>query len=249
VTKPISFEEFVAKKRQRPEQICFACGKQKEIFTHLGGEQDKPLCNACNMKLRRDSPGAAQVKLLKLCATAIGSVEAMLALPVEERQKRSLQDMQDELKLMIRVWLGDTQADKEANATTSTQEATDAPTGPASDEFAEARKAAVSEPADNSFEAPKNQPSAGKSRRPTEDTTETTPHGYFARLNRKPKNATQTAQPWEIFLDINGEKPKLCCRASNKQDAEAQMWKLDRMAKEEKQSTPTATNNEAAGAA
>ena len=59
------------------------------------------------MKLRRNSPGAIQVKLLKLCATTIGSVEAMLGLPVEEKQKKTLQDMQDELKLMVRVWLGD----------------------------------------------------------------------------------------------------------------------------------------------
>ena len=92
----------MAKKRQRPEQICFACGKQKQIYTHLGGEQDKPLCSACNMRLRRDSPGAAQVRLCKLGMAAVGSMETMLALPVEEKQKRSLQDMQDELKLMIR---------------------------------------------------------------------------------------------------------------------------------------------------
>ena len=38
---------------------------------------------------------------------AIGSMEAMLGLPVEEKQKKTLQDMQDELKLMVRVWLGD----------------------------------------------------------------------------------------------------------------------------------------------
>jgi len=159
----ISFEEF--KKRKRPEQVCIKCGKHKEIYTHLNGEEDKPLCNTCNMQLRRESPGAVQVKLLKLCATAIGSVEAVLALPVEEKQKRSLQDMQDELKLMVRVWLGDTQADDEANATTSTQEATDAPTGPASDEFAEARKIAVSEASDRSFGASKSAPASRKSRK------------------------------------------------------------------------------------
>jgi hypothetical protein len=152
MTTKISFEEFT--KRKRPEQICFKCGKHKEIFTHLDGEEDKPLCNACNMKLRREAPGAIQVKLLKLCATTIGSVEAMLALPVEEKQKRSLQDMQDELKLMIRVWLGDEQADEEANDTTSIQ--------PANDEFAGERKAAVSEQTDNFFEAP---PASGKSRK------------------------------------------------------------------------------------
>ena len=107
MAKPMSFEEFVSNKRKRPIEVCFRCGKQKEIHTHLDGEEDKPLCNACNMRLRRESPGAVQVKLLKLCATAIGSVEAMLALPVEEQQKTSLQDMQDDLKLMVRVWLPD----------------------------------------------------------------------------------------------------------------------------------------------
>ncbi len=165
MTKPISFEEFVSNKRKRPVEICFKCGKEKEIYTHLNGEEDKPLCNACNMKLRRESPGAVQVKLLKLCATAIGSVEAMLGLPVEEKQKRALQDMQDELKLMVRSWLGDPQADEEADDAPATEQATEVPTGPMSDEFAGARKAAVSKESDKLFEAPKNMTSARKSRK------------------------------------------------------------------------------------
>lgn len=146
MTKRVSFDEFVNGKPKRPVEVCFKCGKHKEIYTHLNGEEDKPLCNACNMKLRRDSPGAIQVKLLKLCATTIGSVEAMLGLPVEEQQKRTLLDMQDTLKPMVRVWLGDTQADEEADDATSTQEATDAPADPASDEFAEERKTTVTAP-------------------------------------------------------------------------------------------------------
>ena len=163
MTKPISFEEF--KKRKRPEQICIKCGKQKEIYTHLNGEQDKPLCNTCNMQLRRNSPGAIQVKLLKLCATAIGAVETMLGLPVEEKQKKNLQDMQDELKLMVQVWLGGPQADEEADAASATAQAAELPTVPVSDEFSEARKAAASEENDKLFEAPKNMPSASKSRK------------------------------------------------------------------------------------
>jgi hypothetical protein len=155
--KPISFEEFVSNKRKRPVEVCFKCGKQKEIYTHLNGKEDKPLCNACNMKLRRESPGPTQVKLVKLCATAMGSVESMLALPVEEKQKKALQNMQEELKLMVRVWLGDEQADEEANDTTSTQ--------PSNDEFAGERKAAVSEQTDNLFEAPQSAPASGKSRK------------------------------------------------------------------------------------
>ena len=157
MTKPMSFEEFVSNKRKRPVEVCFKCGKLKEIYTHLNGEEDKPLCNTCNMQERRNSPGAIQVKLLKLCATTIGSVEAMLGLPVEEKQKKTLQDMQDELKLMIRVWLGDEQADEEANATTSTE--------PTSEEFAEERKGAVSEPVDDSFETPMSAPPSRKNRK------------------------------------------------------------------------------------
>lgn len=163
MTAKISFEEFT--KRKRPEQTCFNCGKHKEIYTHLNGEEDKPLCNTCNMQMRRNSPGAIQVKLLKLCATAIGSVETMLGLPVEEKQKKTLQDMQDNLKLMIRAWLGDTQADEEADDTTPAEEATDTPTDHASDEFADARKAAVSEAADNLFESPKSAPASRKNRK------------------------------------------------------------------------------------
>jgi hypothetical protein len=163
MTTKISFEEF--KKRKRPEQVCIKCGKHKEIYTHLNGEEDKPLCNTCNMQLRRESPGAVQVKLLKLCATAIGSVEAMLALPVEEKQKRSLQDMQDELKLMIRVWLGDPHADEEADATANTATNTTQTADPAGDEFDEARKIAVSEASDESFEAPKSAPASRQNRK------------------------------------------------------------------------------------
>jgi hypothetical protein len=68
--------------------------------------------------------------------TTVGSMETMLVLPVEDKQKRSLKDMQDELKLMIRVWLGDTQAGEEADDTPPTEGATGAPAA-ASDEFAE----------------------------------------------------------------------------------------------------------------
>jgi hypothetical protein len=91
--------------------------------------------------------------------------------------------------------------------------------------------------------------SKAKAQESAEDITETTPNGYFARRNRKPKNATQTSQPWEIYLDT-GTKPKFCCRESSKQDAEAQTRNLDRMAEEEKQNTTTTTtNNEGAAAA
>lgn len=164
MTTAMSFDEFVSNKRKRPVQICVKCGKHKEIYTHLDGEKDKPLCNTCNMMLRRESPGAIQVKLLKLCATAIGAVEAMLGLPVEEKQKKSLQDMQDGLKLMVRVWLGDTQAEVEADAATATAHSAEIATDPVSDEFSAARKVAVSEKSDKLFDAPKTTPSTHKKR-------------------------------------------------------------------------------------
>jgi hypothetical protein len=77
--------------------------------------------------------------------------------------------------------------------------------------------------------------------------TETTPGGYYAKLNRRPKSATQTTQPWEIYRKVNGSKPKFCCRERSKQDAETQMWNLERMAEEEEQNTTT--SNEAAAEA
>ena len=189
MAKPISFDEFVSNKRKRPEQICFRCRKQKEIYTHLNGEEDKPLCNACNMKLRRESPGAVQVKLLKLCATAIGSVEAMLGLLVEEKQKNNLQDMQDELKLMVRAWLGDPHADEERPAATQTSDASAVTTGTANDEFAEARKFAVSKASDPVFEAP---------------------NAVSERKNRKARKApntegNETAQPATIPIGLTND--------------------------------------------
>jgi hypothetical protein len=164
VTKRNSFDEFVSNKRKRSEQICFKCGKRKEIYTHVDGQKDKPLCNGCNMKARRESPGAIQVKLLKLCATAIGSVESMLGLPVEENQRQKLQHMQDELKLLVRVWLDAPETDQEAHAATATAQAADLSTGPRRDEFSDARKVAVGKESDKLFEV-SNQPSTRKSRK------------------------------------------------------------------------------------
>jgi hypothetical protein len=165
MTKAISFDEFVGKKRKRPEQICFKCGKVKEIYTHADGDEDKPLCNACNMKLRRESPGAIQIKLLKLCATAIGSVEAMLGLPIEEKQKKTLQRMQDDLKLMVRAWLGDPQADEEATSDAAMMDASALVAAPTCDEFVEARTQAVSKESDPVFGAAEPQLPVGKNRK------------------------------------------------------------------------------------
>jgi hypothetical protein len=83
----------------------------------------------------------------------------------------------------------------------------------------------------------------------SEDITEVTPHGYSANLNRRPKNATEESQPWEIYRKVSGSKSFFCCRERSRQDAEARCWKLDRMAEEEEQNTPTTTLNAAAEAA
>ena len=170
--------EDTSKKRVRPEGVCTVCAKRKAIYNHLGGDQNKPLCGACSMTLHRQSPGAIQVKLLKLCATAIGAVETMLGMPVEEKQKKSLQNMQDELKLMVRGWLGDPQADEENDtATASAQGAL--PAGPAGDGFGEARKAAASGESDPLFEAAKSTPSTHKGRK-TRKTAKTDTAGQSA---------------------------------------------------------------------
>jgi hypothetical protein len=92
--------------------------------------------------------------------------------------------------------------------------------------------------------------SKAKAQESPEDITETTPNGYVARRNRKPKNATETAQPWEIYINA-GAKPKFCTREKNRQDALARIWDLDRKAEQVKQdeTTTTTTNNQAAEAA
>jgi hypothetical protein len=91
--------------------------------------------------------------------------------------------------------------------------------------------------------------SRAKSTESADDLTETTPQGYFGKLNRKPKGATQESQPWEIFQSVQGAKAKFCCREANEHDAKERIWKLDSIAEEEKQNTSTTTNNDAVGAA
>jgi hypothetical protein len=176
--------EDASKKRVRPEGICAGCGKKKSIYNHLDGDQSKPLCGACSMKLHRQSPGAVQTKVSKVGMQAIGSLDSLLGQPgVEQAQKNLIQQMQDGLKLMVRRWLGDTsvgeeaqadalasaqestpEADQEAHAATATAQAADLSTGPRRDEFSDARKVAVGEESDKLFEV-SNQPSTRKSRK------------------------------------------------------------------------------------
>ena len=112
------------------------------------------------------------------------------------------------------------------------------------------KKISASDIAQPMVEEPNKMHPAAADLKQTLDSAKPTPHGYFAKLNRKPKNATQEAQPWEIYKNVSGAKPEFCCRERGKQDAEAQMWKLERMADEEAQTTTTTTtNNETAEAA
>ncbi len=97
------------KKRVRPVGVCAECGNSKPTYNHVDGDESKPLCGACSMKLHRQSPGAVQTKVSKVGMQAIGTLDSLLGLPgVEEKQRDALQQMQDGLKLMVRGWLGDT---------------------------------------------------------------------------------------------------------------------------------------------
>jgi len=142
----------------------------------------------------------------------------------------------------------------EMHGTHNYETANDLPTGYGDWHEVIARKTEVMEVRE-AKEAPKPKTkrkakSKAKAQESPEDITEATPHGYFAKRNRKPKGATQEAQPWEIYLDT-GAKPKFCTREKNRQDALARIWELNRKAEQLKQdeTTTTTTNNEAAGAA
>ena len=145
MTPKISFDAF-QEKRKRPREICFDCGKYKEIYTHAAEDSNKPLCSGCNMKRRRNSSGAMQVRLLKLCAATLGTVESMLGLPVEEH-KDTLESVQDDLKTMMRALLDDRRAGVEEDDATETEQSADLPDPPS-----ETQRAAVSEENDAFFE-------------------------------------------------------------------------------------------------
>lgn len=101
--------EEKSKRRIRPEGICCGCAKTKPIYNHVDGDQSRPLCGGCSMKLYRQSPGAVQTKVSKVGMQAISTLDLLLGLPgVEEKQREVLQQIQDSLKLMVRGWLGDT---------------------------------------------------------------------------------------------------------------------------------------------
>jgi hypothetical protein len=265
--------EAESKKRVRPEEQCFGCAKWKPIYNHVDGDKSKPLCGACSMRLHRLSPGAVQTKVSKVGMQAIGALDLLIGLPgVEEGQRQVLQQMQDTLKLMVRRWLGEisagevipatapvaqppasnlaaatgstvnTSADSDASGLNAEGRTGVSAPKPSPEEPKEVR-AIETEPKPKTKRKARSKPKVQESR---ENITETTPNGYFARLNRKPKGATEEAQPWEIYKNVNGAKPALCCRERNRQDAEAQTWKLDRRGEDHIASLPTYDAAEAA---
>jgi hypothetical protein len=98
-------------KRERPLGTCIICGKEKPIYTHLNGDKDAPLCGACNMRMRRESPDTVQIKVVKLAIAAIGNIDSMTGLDIEQHHKQELQAMLERLKILVRLWLGDESAD------------------------------------------------------------------------------------------------------------------------------------------
>ncbi len=104
----------------RPVEVCVGCTKTKPIFTHLRGDPRLPLCNACNMKLRRESPEAQQIKLIKLCGTAMGTVQSILTLPLEGGDQEAIERMRDSLRAMLHRWSAEQQPEQDEAATSVT---------------------------------------------------------------------------------------------------------------------------------
>jgi hypothetical protein len=98
-------------KRERPTGTCILCKKEKPIFNHLNADQNAPLCGACAMRLRRESATTDQIKILKYSTVIISGLEGLLGSDLEMRHRLELQDMQDRITIMLRVWLGDEDAE------------------------------------------------------------------------------------------------------------------------------------------
>jgi hypothetical protein len=120
---------------ERTKGFCVICKPKspRAIYTHLNGDKNAPLCQACNMRLRRESASSEQAKRLKLMATLIGGLETALTFSLEEHELQAFVAIQDRLKLLVRQWLGD-----ESASTTD-------------DGFTVERKAAVSPESDGDF--------------------------------------------------------------------------------------------------
>jgi len=72
------------------------------------------------MKLRRESPEAQQIKLIKLCGTAMGTVQSILTLPLEGGDQEAIERMRDSLRAMLHRWSAEQQPEQDEAATSVT---------------------------------------------------------------------------------------------------------------------------------
>jgi hypothetical protein len=94
---------------ERPKGNCIDCKPKvsRAIYTHLDGDPNLPLCQACNMRRRRASAGSEQAKRLRVMATLVAGTESALAFSLDEQERQEFVEMQEKLKLRVRYWLGD----------------------------------------------------------------------------------------------------------------------------------------------
>ena len=97
---------MIGTKRERSVKVCCMCGKEKPIVKHLNGDPNKPVCAACNMKLRRGLASSDQVRAIRLAATVIGALEQLLGLDLEGAQEQEIQAIQERVKSLASEWLG-----------------------------------------------------------------------------------------------------------------------------------------------
>jgi hypothetical protein len=97
---------MIGTKRERPMKVCSICGKEKPIVKHLNGDPSKPLCAACNMKLRRGLASTDQVKAMKLAVAVIGAMEQLLGLDLDSAHEQEIQAIQERVKGLASEWLG-----------------------------------------------------------------------------------------------------------------------------------------------
>jgi hypothetical protein len=110
---------MIGTKRERSVKVCCMCGKEKPIVKHLNGDPNKPVCAACNMKLRRGLASSDQVRAIRLGATVIGALEQLLGLDLDNAEEEEIQAIQARFKSMASGWLGVTAADTAGDPSTA----------------------------------------------------------------------------------------------------------------------------------
>ena len=105
---------------ERTMDHCCICDPEqkkpvKAIFTHEYGNPGRPICQSCNMRMRRESSTNEEAKRLKLLTTLFGNLEAMLVFDLEEQENKFFTSSQDHVRLLMRSWLGDATAEDTLN--------------------------------------------------------------------------------------------------------------------------------------